>query len=475
MKKYFVTTSIPYANSSPHIGYGMELVQADCLARYFRSKKLSTFLSTGTDEHGLKISEKASSLGLKPKQFTDNVSQEFKDLAKSLNINYDAFIRTTDQAHQKRCQAIWQLMLPDIYKSIYVGWYCVGDEAFFTETEVQANNGICPNHNRPFEKLEEENYFFKLSKYQDQIKEQILNHKMNIFPDSRANEILSLIEQGLDDISISRPKDKISWGIDVPGDDSQTMYVWFEALLNYLTVIGYPDDDNYKNYWPAKAQVLGKDILRFHAAIWPAMLLSLGLDLPENLYVHGFVTLNNQKISKSLGNVISADEITENYGIDAFRYYFLRHIPSYADGDFNWDHFKQTYQNELANELGNAVQRTVVLIDKYFADQILEFNLSTHDRANYDQYMSSFRFDRALDLVWSQVRGLNQYIDETKPWLIAKENDLDHLKEVLVYQGDNLLEIADLLNCFMPQTAQMIKKIFTSQSKFRKILFPKVD
>lgn len=474
-KKFFITTSIPYVNSSPHIGFGLELIQADCLARYFKLKKQSVFFSTGSDEHGIKIAEKAQSLNQKPQQYTDYIVKEFQALAQSLNVNYDAFTRTTDPDHQKRAQEIWKKLSADIYKSSYVGWYCVGDEAFFTETEVQQNNGICPNHNRPYEKLEEENYFFRVSKYQTIIKQKILDGSFKIIPESRSNEILALINEGLEDISVSRPKTKNSWGIDVPGDKTHTMYVWFEALMNYLTVIGYPDQENFIDYWPAQIQVIGKDILRFHAGIWPAMLLSLGLELPKKIYVHGFVTLNNLKISKSLGNVITVDEITENYGIDAFRYYFLRHTPSYSDGDFNWPHFKQVYQNELANELGNGVQRTIVLIDKYFPNQTFNLNLSPHDRANYDQFMVDCRFDRALDLVWSRVRGLNQYIDESKPWLLAKENDLSHLQEVLSYQADNLLEIADLLTPFMPQTAQLIKNIFNSKNHVRQILFPKID
>ncbi len=477
MSNYFVTTSIPYVNGDPHIGYAMELIQADVLARLARLEKKQVIFSIGTDEHGGKIAEKAIALKITPKELADKISLKFSDLADKLNISYDRFIRTTDADHIKRAQAIWQLLEKDIYKASYVGWYCTGDEAFFTETEVKTHNGICPNHNRPFEKIEEENYFFRLSKYGDVIKEAILNKTFNILPENKSHEILTLIDSGLDDISISRPKDKINWGIKIPNDNSQVMYVWFEALMNYITVLGYPDSEEYKSYWPAKVQVVGKDILRFHGAIWPAMLLSLGLQLPEKLYVHGFVTLNGLKIGKSLGNAISPDEIINIYGPDAFRYYFLRHIPSYGDGDFNWSLFEKAYNNELANELGNAVQRTITLFDKYFAEELISINIAQHDIAGYTQALSECRFDRALDVVWEQVRGLNQYIDETKPWEIAQSGDMDHLKEVLIYQASNLLEISILIGPFMPNTALNMKKIFnlSTKEKFRQILFPKLD
>jgi methionyl-tRNA synthetase len=345
--KFYVTTSIPYVNGEPHLGHAMEFVMADVLARYARSKDKLTLFTTGTDEHGGKIAEKAKSQGIDTKQFTDKISQEFRDLAVLLNISNDRFIRTTDPDHEKRAQQIWLALGDDIYKSKYVGWYCTGDEAFFTEAVVKANNGVCPAHNRPYEKIEEENYFFRLSKYNQVILEAIESEKLRIIPQTRRNEILQVVKDGLEDISISRPKDKINWGIDVPNDDNQIMYVWFEALLNYITVLGYPDGEDFKNFWPANYQVIGKDILRFHAAIWPGILSSLKLSLPENLYVHGFINVDNQKMSKSLNNFISPNAIVDKYGTDAFRYFFLRHIPSYGDGDFSWHKFHESYQNEL--------------------------------------------------------------------------------------------------------------------------------
>lgn len=477
MSNYFVTTSIPYVNGEPHLGHAMEFIMADVLARAARKRGDTVIYSTGTDEHGGKIAEKAAELDKSPKEFTDEMSQHFRLLAGKLNISSDRFIRTTDEAHEQRAQLIWKALEKDIYKSKYTGWYCVGDEAFFTEKEVKANNGVCPNHNRPYEKIEEENYFFKLSSYNDKIKAAIEDGSFKVIPESRKNEMLSVLKGGLDDISISRPKEKISWGINVPGDSNQSMYVWFEALMNYITVLGYPEHADFKEFWPANVQVIGKDITRFHAAIWPAMLMSLGVELPKVLYVHGFVNVDGKKMSKSLGNFVLPGEIIDKYGTDAFRYYFLRHIPSYGDGDFSWEKFEAAYNGELANELGNAVQRTAAMVQKYQTGIIGDMPEASHDIAQYENALEECRFDRALDEVWEQVRGLNQYIDETKPWEIAKAKDADHLREVLAYQASSLISIADLLEPFLPDTASKIKSIF-GEGLIRPIegtLFPKHD
>ncbi len=475
---YFVTTSIPYVNGDPHLGHAMEFVMADVIARVARKQGKPVIYSTGTDEHGGKIAEKAEELKITPQEFSDKMSQKFRDLQKELNISSDRFIRTTDKNHEDRAQLIWKNLSADIYKGKYVGWYCTGDEAFFTEAVVKENGGTCPNHNRPYEKIEEENYFFKLSKYAGQIEKAITSEAMRVVPATRKREILQVIKDGLEDISISRPKDKISWGIPVPGDTKQVMYVWFEALMNYITVLGYPEHQDFKDFWPANVQVIGKDILRFHAAIWPGMLLGLGLTLPRMIYVHGFININNQKMSKSLGNFISPDEIVEKYSSDVFRYYFLRHIPSYEDGDFSWDKLEQAYNSELANELGNAVQRTVAMIAKYQEGVIGTIPQSSHDASQYHEALENCKFDRALDEVWEQVRGLNQYIEEEKPWVIAKnEENGEHLQEVLAYQVSCILEIADMLEPFMPETAEKIQAIFKGPVvQFSSAtLFPKAD
>ncbi len=458
---YYITTSIPYVNGPPHIGHALEFVMADVLARSARAKGTPVIFSTGSDEHGGKIAEMAAEQGIEPKEFANTMSDKFRALAKDLNISNDRFIRTTDAGHEQRAQLIWKALEADIFKNKYTGWYCTGDEAFFPEATVKENNGICPNHNRPYEKVEEENYFFRLSKYNEQIKNAIETNEFEIIPSTKRNEILAVINGGLEDISISRPKEKISWGIPVPGDKNQVMYVWFEALMNYITVLGYPEHSDFKEFWPASVQVVGKDISRFHAAIWPGMLLALNLPLPKKLYIHGFINgAGGVKMSKSLGNVIDPNDVIKEYGADVFRYYVLRHIPSYSDGEFSWDLIQAAYNNELGNELGNAVQRTTAMIKQYQNGLIGNIPEAEHDTAQYRQALEDCRFDRALDEVWEQVRGLNQYIDEAKPWQIQKTGDADHLREVLAYQVSCLLEIADLLQPFMPETALKIRHVF---------------
>ncbi len=477
MGKFYIATAIPYVNDKPHLGHAMLHLYADVLARYHRQLGEDVLFSAGTDEHGGKIAEKAAEAKLDPKQFADKLSLTFRDLLKTLNISNDRFIRTSDPVHEQRAQVIWQALSKYIYKGTYEGWYCTGDEEFFSEQVVKANKGVCPDHNRPYEKLREENYIFALSKFTAQIKQAIETDAYRIVPDSRKNEILALLNSGLEDISISRPINKISWGIPVPGDDSQVMYVWFEALMNYITVLGYPEHPDFKKYWPADVQVIGKNILRFHAAIWPAMLLGLGLPLPKQLYAHGFIEVDGKKMSKSLGNVIDPKDVVTKYGSDATRYFLLRHIPSYGDGDFTWDRMEAAYNNELADQLGNAVSRTAAMITKYQKGLIGDIPAPGHDIAQYEEALTACRFDHALGEVWEQVKALNQYIDDTKPWTIAKSGDEEHLREVLAYMAACLLEIATLLGPFMPETANKIQAVFGSGvlKPLRHSLFPKAE
>lgn len=456
---FYITTSIPYVNGDPHIGFAMELIQADVLARYSRQKGDHVMFSAGSDEHGTKVAEKAVELKKTPKEFTDEMSQKFRDLAKLLNVSNDRFVRTTDKGHIQRAQVIWHNLKKDIYKDKYTGWYDVRQEEFVPEGQVDPAR-TKPDHPQAYQKLEEENYFFKLSKYNDQIKKAIEDNAFQIVPSSKRNEILSLLNEGLEDISISRPKDKLDWGVPVPGDKSQVMYVWFEALMNYITVLGYPEHADFKKFWPADVQVIGKDISRFHAAIWPGMLLSLELPLPKKLFIHSFITVNGEKMSKSLGNVLAPADIVDKYGLDAFRYYFLRHIPSYEDGDFSWERFEEVYNSELANELGNLVSRTSAMILKYQNGLIGDIPASEHDMAQYTEALQQCRFDRALEEVWQQVRGMNQYIEEEKPWVIAKDDDPAHLQEVLAYMTSSILQIAELLVPFIPDTAKKITQVF---------------
>jgi methionyl-tRNA synthetase len=478
MSKYYVATAIPYVNAKPHLGHAILHLYADALARYHRQLGDDVLYSAGTDEHGGKIAETAAKVGKTPQQLVDEISASFKQGLEKLGISNDSFIRTTDPRHEKIAGIIWKNLSKDIYKNSYVGLYCVGCEEFKTEAYVKETNGICPLHNREYEKVEEENYFFRLSKYNDQIKEAIVSGELDIKPLSRKNEILGVLKEGLEDISISRSSEKISWGIPVPGDPTQVMYVWFEALMNYITVLGYPDNEYFTKYWPADAQVIGKDILRFHAAIWPAMLLGLDIPLPKLLFVHGFITNDGKKMSKTLGNVVDPLEVVDTYGLDAFRYYIYRHGPSSEDVDFTWEKFETAYNGELANELGNAVQRVAAMIIKYQESVIGIVPEAEHDVGQYHEAIAECRFDRAMEAIWEQVRGLNQYIEEEKPWSIAKENDQEHLQEVLAEAVSSLLEIADLLVPFLPDTAKKIQSVFSDgviKPLKEQSLFPKKE
>ena len=352
----------------------------------------------------------------------------------------------------------------------------MGEETFVTAKEATANNGICPIHQKPYQKLSEENYFFKLSAFGEQIKEALQAGEMKIVPDSRHHEILQLIEKGLEDISISRPKKHLTWGIPVPGDPDHVIYVWFEALLNYMSVLGYPDGDNFKKFWPPDVWVGGKDIIRFHAAIFPAMLMGLNQPLPKTLLFHGFVNVGGTKMSKSLGNVINPIEVMDTYGVDAFRYFFLRHIPTIDDGDFTWEKFETAYNNELGNELGNLVQRVVSMITRYQQGVIGELHRPKHDSGIFYDEIEQLRFDRALDHLWVKIRGLNVYLEEVKPWAVAKQGDQEHLQEILAYAAGSLQQIAELLWPFLPTTSETITKIFEGGtiSPYKGVLFPKM-
>ena len=344
-KKLYITTAIPYANGAPHIGNALDYLVADIWARYQKQHGNDVRFQVGTDEHGNKIAEKAAQAGLTPQEYVDKNVLHFKELMDKIKTSYTDFVRTTDSHHIGASQYIWQKLQPYIYKGTYEGWYCTGCESFYTEKEVTENKGICPDHKIPFIHLSEENYYLRISDFTDKIKEAIQTDKMKITPEFRKKEFLKFLENGLDDVSISRPKRNLSWGIPVPGDPDQVMYVWIDALANYLTVIGYPDQPEWQEYWPANLQVIGKDILRFHAGIWPAMLLGLELPLPKEFLVHGHISSGGTKMSKSIGNVIDPNEIIDDYGLDAFRYYFSRHIPTLDDGDFTWDKFESSYNN----------------------------------------------------------------------------------------------------------------------------------
>lgn len=474
--KFYVATAIIYVNDKPHIGNSLDYLTADVLARYHRQQGQEVVFSTGTDEHGGKIAEKAQEQGLEIQEFVDKNAANFEKVLQVLNISNNRLVRTTNKAHIERAKLIWQALDKFIYKDNFEGWYCVGCEEYKTDTHVEETEGVCPDHNRKYEKLVEQNYFFKLSEFSERIIEAIETKTLNILPEYRSHEILNVIKDGLQDISISRPKEKLAWGIEVPGDETQVMYVWFEALMNYITILGYPEHSDFADFWPADVQVIGKGILRFHAAIWPAMLLGLGLELPKVLYVHGYATSEGKKISKTLGNVVDPIEIAQKYGVDAYRYYFLRHIPSYNDGDYSNERFEAVFNGELANELGNAVSRVVGMVLKYQEGVIGEVRTGIHDADEYHQAIANCRFDQALEHVWQRIQELNKYIEVEKPWDLAK-NDQEHLREVLVYACSSLLEIADLLVPFLPDTAKKITETFEKGviKPLEQALFQRID
>lgn len=473
MGKFFVTTPIYYINDKPHIGHAYATIAADVIARYRREQGDSVLFSTGTDENSQKTVQAAEILGQPLGQYTDTMAQQWEKTWNDLGISYTKFIRTTDADHHKAVLNFIKRVevSGDVYKDNYEGLYCVGHEAFMREEELV--DGKCPDHNKAPEKVKEENYFFRLSKYQDQLLSHIEAHPEFIQPESRRNEVVAFIKRGLQDFSISRSKKQ--WGIGWPGDKDQVVYVWFDALVNYLTASGFPDD-GYKDWWPADLHVVGKDITKFHCIYWPAMLMSANIELPARIFGHGFFTVDGQKISKSLGNAVDPRELVQIYGVDALRYYLLREIPFGADGEFTRERFETIYNTDLANELGNLVQRVAVMITKYLGGQVGEVPPHSHDVKAYKDAMDVYRFDKALEDVWQLVKGLNQYIEEEKPWALAK-TDTEQLAYVLRQAVSDLDQISMLLLPFLPTTAGKISATFADGQIHPEvgILFPKAD
>lgn len=455
MIKTYITTAIPYVNGAPHIGHAMDYCLADVFARYRRLCGDEVRLQAGTDEHGNKIYLKSKDKGVSVEQYVDENSAVFRDFIQKLNVTVTDFIRTTDSEHQKRCQAIWKKLEPHTYKASYEGWYCTGCERFITQKEYEENGGVCPDHQKNYEKLEEENYYLRIADFKERISEAIERGELTILPDYRKKEILKLLADS-PDVSISRPTSQLTWGVPVPGDDSQVMYVWLDALSNYITVLGYPEQD-MDGWWPATAQFLGKDVLRFHAIIWPAMLLGLGLPLPKTIVSHGMILADGQKMSKSIGNVVDPIEVINRHGIEAFRYYFLRHVDTFDDSDFTWEKFESAYNNELANDLGNLVQRVATLAHKNGV-KAPEVHLELPNE--YKSLMDKYEFSRAFDWIWEKVQALNREIDVKKPWTLAKEGKQVELKECMQDLIRELLNVAHYLAPFLPRTSESIKSVF---------------
>ena len=458
---FYVTTSIAYVNAAPHIGYALELVYADALARFMQLRGCDVRFVTGTDEHGQKIARKAAEQGKTPQQLTDENSALFRALAKDLDISNTDFIRTTETRHRPAVETFWKRVQANgwLEKRKYSGLYCTGCESFKTEKDLV--DGKCPDHLTTPEFVEAENWFFKLSAFQDKLKEWYAAHPEFVAPDSRFNEARQLVEDGLEDVSVSRSTDQLTWGIPVPGDDGQVIYVWFDALINYLTAAGFgSDDESFKTFWPADAHVIGKDINRFHAVLWPAMLMAAGIEPPKQVAVHGWIHAEGgKKMSKTLGNVVAPDELIAAFGVDGARFLLLHEIPFRGDGDYSKATFTERFNSNLANNLGNLVNRVTSMTGKYRQGLVpprvgADAALPIDDAVKgYVEAMAKLEFDVALGAIWELVDAANKYVDSSKPWTLAKEGNDAELDAVLYRLLETIRVVAWLIRPVMPGTS----------------------
>ena len=498
-EKFYITTSIVYVNAAPHLGYALELVQADVIARYNRLFGKEVYFLTGTDEHGAKITKAAKEAGKNTEDFVNENSAKSKILVEKLNISNDDFIRTSDRVrHFPAVQEIWKRLAKngDIYKKPYKGLYCLGHEAFVTEKDFD-ENGRCLIHETRPELIEEENYFFRLSRYQEQLKNLIEKNELKIIPETRKNEVLSFIGEELEDLSVSRPAKDIGWGVPVPGDSAQTIYVWFDALCNYISALGFAGEDSSKfnKFWPADLHIIGKDILRFHAIIWPAMLISAGLPLPKEIFIHGFITVGGKKMSKTIGNIADPILLIEKYGEDALRTYLIKEIPVFDDGDYTEEKLKNFYNGNLAKGLGNLVSRVSAMSGQYFNgiipkpsdDALSAVPLKKHlflnedSRQNiesttlnqfindkiipeYQKAFSRYQLNEALNVGFKLAKTLDGYIQEYEPFKLVKQ-DKEKTRAILWNLCFASGELARLLEPFMPKTSEKILNIFSFNEK----------
>ncbi len=464
-RPFYVTTPIYYVNDVPHIGHAYTTVAADVLARYRRLKGDDVFFLTGTDEHGQKVEKVATAAGETPLELADRVVTRFQALWEKLDISYTDFIRTTQERHKQGVSHFFEKVLAqgDIYLGEYEDWYCTPCETFWTETQLIDYK--CPDCNRPTEKLKEESYFFRMSKYQEQLLAHIEAHPDFIQPKSRRNEIVSFIKEGLRDLSVSRTS--FRWGIPVPGNPRHIVYVWFDALTNYITGLGYPDESGpFGSHWPANVHLIGKDILRFHAVYWPTFLMAAGMPLPAKVFAHGWWTVEGQKMSKSLQNVVEPNMLIDKYGVDAVRYFLLREVPFGLDGDFSHTALVHRINSDLANDLGNLLSRSTAMLSKYFGGVVQEPGLLTEKDVAYknateemvrqvDRHLGDLAFSKALQSIWEVISAGNKYIDEMAPWTLAKDPEQKERLGTIMYC---LLEsqriVHSLLAAFMPSTSQ---------------------
>lgn len=477
-KNFYITTTLPYVNASPHVGFAMELIRADVIARFKKQSGYTVFFSTGTDEHGQKIYQNAEKSGIDPQEYVDGFAQEFKGLHRALDISSDVhFIRTTDEHHMKAAQVFWQRCLDNgfIYKKEYEGLYCVGCELFLTEKDLTPE-GQCPVHpHTPLERIKEENYFFKFSAFQKDLLDLYEQRPDFVTPDFRFNEIKRFVADGLEDFSISRSKKRMSWGVPVPGDDDQVMYVWFDALVNYISTLGWPDnEDQFTEFWHngTPLQVCGKDNLRQQSAMWQAMLMAAGLPPSDRILINGFINSGGHKMSKSLGNVINPYDLVDTYGTDALRYYLIRHIHQYEDSDMTLDSFHEAYTAHLANGIGNLASRLLNLAEKN-----LEVPVTIDDAiipSEWTEHMESYRLDKASDVAWTAITALDKRITDEAPFKVVKE-DLSAGQAMITSMVNELAAIACMLEPIIPRTARIINEGITENKKPSEPLFARVE